>query len=384
MAILNKIKKSLGKKSKNINRAQVVDDNFKTYVKSLKQPAKLLDLTEYGLDEQAFMEMFTSQIMSRQLDLMARALRLENKVFYTIGSSGHEGSVMLGRLTRHTDPAFLHYRSGGFMMERSRHIPTIDPIYDTCLSFAASQSDPASGGRHKVWGSKDLWVLPQTSTIASHLPKAVGTALGIELGKRSHSGLPVPDDSIVVCNFGDASSNHSTAQGAFNAAAWASYQGLDVPVLFICEDNGIGISVKTPSGWIEKNYKHRPVLQYFYADGLDLAAGFRQVQRAVNFCRYERKPVFLHFKTTRLMGHAGTDFEVDYRKLDELEAEEAKDPLLKSAKIAVDAGIMAASDILDLYQRMHKRCMESAYKADLQRRITTVDEVIRPLAPYSP
>ena len=384
MAILKNLKSKLANKSKNINRAQVVDDNFKEFVNTLKKPNKLLILKDYGLTESAFIEMFTSQIMSRQLDLMARALRLENKVFYTIGSSGHEGSVMLGRLTRHTDPAFLHYRSGGFMMERSRHIPSIDPIYDTCLSFAASQADPASGGRHKVWGSKDLWVLPQTSTIASHLPKAVGTALGIELGKRSVSGLPIPDDSIIMCNFGDASSNHSTAQGAFNAAAWASYQGLDVPLLFVCEDNGIGISVKTPSGWIERNYKHRPGLQYFKADGLDLAQGYRQVKRAVDFCRFERKPVFLHLQTTRLMGHAGTDFEVDYRNIDELEAEEAKDPLLKSAKLAVDSGLMSSNDIIDLYERMNQRCMESAYKADRQKRIETIEEVIESLAPYSP
>ena len=384
MAILKNLKSKLTNKSKNINRAQVVDDNFKEFVSTLKKPDNLLKLKDYGLSDSVFIEMFTSQIMSRQLDLMARALRLENKVFYTIGSSGHEGSVMLGRLTRHTDPAFLHYRSGGFMMERSRHIPSIDPIYDTCLSFAASQSDPASGGRHKVWGSKDLWVLPQTSTIASHLPKAVGTALGVELGKRSDSGLPIPDDSIILCNFGDASSNHSTAQGAFNAAAWASYQGLDVPLLFICEDNGIGISVKTPSGWIERNYKHRPGLQYFKADGLDLAQGYRQVKRAVDFCRFERKPVFLHLQTTRLMGHAGTDFEVDYRNINELEAEEAKDPLLKSAKLAVDSGLMSPSDIIDLYERMNQRCMDSAYKADRQERIETIEEVVESLAPYSP
>jgi len=384
MEIIDKLKSKLKSKSKNINRAQVVDDNFKAYVNTLVKPDKLLNLNDFGLSDNDFLEMFTSQIMSRQLDLMARALRLENKVFYTIGSSGHEGNVMLGKLTKHTDPAFLHYRSGGFMMERSRYKKHIDPIYDTCLSFAASQSDPASGGRHKVWGSKELWVLPQTSTIASHLPKAVGTALGVELGKRSNSGLPIPDDSIVVCNFGDASSNHSTAQGAFNAAAWASYQGLDVPLLFVCEDNGLGISVKTPAGWIERNYKHRPGLQYFKADGLDLTHGYRQVKRAVDFCRFERKPVFLHLQTTRLMGHAGTDFEVDYRNIDELEAEEAKDPLLKSAKIAVDSGLMTPKDILDLYERMNTRCMDSAYKADTQKRIETIDEVVEPLAPYSP
>src|SRR5690606_2529915 len=116
-------------------------------------------------------------------------------------------------------------------------VPGIDPIWDTCLSFAAAKSDPSSGGRQQVWGSKPLWVLPQTSTIASHLPKAVGCALGIELTQRLQSKTPIPDDSIVICNFGAASANHSTAQGAFNAAGWAAFQGLKTPVLFVCEDN---------------------------------------------------------------------------------------------------------------------------------------------------
>ena len=70
------------------------------------------------------------------------------------------------------------------MAERFRKLPGMDPIMDSALSFAASKEDPASGGRHKVWGSKPLWVLPQTSTIASHLPKALGTAVAIEAGKR--------------------------------------------------------------------------------------------------------------------------------------------------------------------------------------------------------
>ena len=143
---------------------------------------------------------------------MARVLRVKNKVFYTIGSSGHEGNAMVARLTRHTDPAFLHYRSGAFMAERSRKLPGIDPVRDSALSFAASKADPASGGRHKVWGSKPLWVLPQTSTIASHLPKAFGTAMAIDQAVRLGHDLPIPDDSIAICSFGDASTNHATAQ----------------------------------------------------------------------------------------------------------------------------------------------------------------------------
>ena len=84
---------------------------------------------------------------------MARVLRVQQKVFYTIGSSGHEGNAMVARLTRHSDPAFLHYRSGGFMADRFRKLPGMDPVMDSALSFAASSHDPISGGRHKVWGS---------------------------------------------------------------------------------------------------------------------------------------------------------------------------------------------------------------------------------------
>ncbi len=368
-------------KSKVINRAQVVDDNFIAFVKNHQVTSPKTTLAQQGLDPVVLKELFESQLRSRQLDLMARILKLQNKVFYTIGSSGHEGNAMLGRLVRHSDPAFLHYRSAGLMMERSRHVPGTDPIWDTCLSFAAAQSDPASGGRHKVWGSKPLWVIPQTSTIASHLPKAVGCALGIELAQRSKARIPVPDDAIVLCNFGDASANHSTAQGAFNAASWAAFQGLKVPVLFVCEDNGIGISVKTPDDWIKSSFRHRPGMQYFQADGLDLETGYQQVKRAVDFCRQERKPVFLHLRTTRLMGHAGTDFEVDYRKLEELEAAEALDPLLKSAASVMNHGLMSAEEVLDWYQAIHLECMEKAESAHQQTKIQDLDEVMAPLAP---
>jgi 2-oxoisovalerate dehydrogenase E1 component len=154
---------------KGLNRAEICDVNFQEYVrefdgagaKSKPAPGDAI-LPGSALDARGFRELFESQLISRHLDLMARVLRVQNKVFYTIGSSGHEGNAMVARIARHTDPAFLHYRSGGFMAERFRKLPGMDPIMDSALSFAASKDDPASGGRHKVWGSKPLWVLPQT------------------------------------------------------------------------------------------------------------------------------------------------------------------------------------------------------------------------------
>jgi len=378
-----------------LNRAEICDQNFIEFVQQWEGSAGHAPAPDHEvlpgslLDAAGFMELFESQLVSRHLDLMARVLRVQNKVFYTIGSSGHEGNAMVARLTRHTDPAFLHYRSGAFMAERFRKLPDEsgqprDPVMDSALSFAASADDPASGGRHKVWGSKPLWVLPQTSTIASHLPKALGTAVAIEQARRIGHASPIPDDSIAICSFGDASSNHATAQTAFNAAAWTAYQKLPAPVLFVCEDNGIGISVKTPGGWIERNFAQRPDLDYFFADGLDLAAGYGQVQAAVEHCRRRRRPTFLHLRTTRIMGHAGTDFEIEWRPIAELVAVEASDPLLRSAAIALESGLLTREQMLQRYEAVRARCFAAADDADRRPKLTRLEDVVASLAPSSP
>ncbi len=373
-----------------LNRAEICDQNFVEFVREWdgrvqRRPADDAPvLPDSTLDAHGFLELFESQLISRHLDLMARVLRVQNKVFYTIGSSGHEGNAMVARLTRHTDPAFLHYRSGAFMAERFRKLPGMDPVMDSALSFAASKDDPASGGRHKVWGSKPLWVLPQTSTIASHLPKALGTALAIEQARRIGRALPIPTDSIAICSFGDASSNHATAQTAFNAAAWSAYQKLPAPVLFVCEDNGIGISVKTPDGWIARNFSGRRDLDYFHADGLDLAKGHADVARAVKHCRSTRRPTFLHLRTTRIMGHAGTDFEIEWRSVEELVAVEATDPLLRSAAIALESGLYTPESLLAQYEAIRARCFAAAEEADRRPKLITLAEVVAPLAPYTP
>jgi hypothetical protein len=115
-----------------------------------------------------------------------------------------------------------------------------------------------------VLGSKALNIPPQTSTIASHLPKAVGAAISIDLAQKlGLEDTPLPPDAVILCSFGDASVNHSTALGAINHALWQSHQDRPMPIVFVCEDNGIGISTRTPSGWIEAQYKGRPGLAIY-------------------------------------------------------------------------------------------------------------------------
>ena len=334
------------------NRAEVVDQNFTKFVKNnnFPPPQTNLHLSQTNIRPTELISIFESQVLSRHIDLKARLLKDEGKCFYTIGSSGHEGNAVFGKVFPTTDMAFLHYRSGPFFIERSKQVAGTTPIYDLALSFMASSEDPISGGRHKVIGSERLNIPPQTSTIASHLPKAVGTAFSIDRAKD----LDIPEsklkyDSIVLCSFGDASVNHATALSAFNTTSWISSQGGHVPIIFICEDNGTGISVSTDKKWIEQNFNNRQDIHYIQTDGLHLIDLIIKSRKVENDCRMNRSPIFLHMKTVRLMGHAGSDVEMGYRTLSEIEATEFNDPLLHSARILIENQCLSSEDILALY-----------------------------------
>lgn len=285
-------------------RKEALDDHFTTVVSQLSAPAVRQAWPDTALSTDMALTLFDAQLASRHLDLAARWLRAQGKGFYTIGSSGHEGNAAVAAALRLTDPALLHYRSGGFYAARAAQACGTDPIRDVLLGVLAATSEPISGGRHKVFGRHDLNVIPQTSTIASHLPRAVGVAFAIARARKLGVPCAWPDDAVTVCSFGDASANHSTAVGAINAALHAAYQGLPMPLLFVCEDNGIGISTRTPRGWIANAYGNRPGLQYFAADGSDLSSAYDTAQAAADWVRRHRKPAFLHLSTVRLMGHA--------------------------------------------------------------------------------
>jgi 2-oxoisovalerate dehydrogenase E1 component len=320
--------------------------------------------------------------LTRALDRQSRVMQRAGQGFYTIGSSGHEGMGAVALALRPTDMAFLHYRDAAFQIARASQLPGQNPTWDMLLSFASSAEDPISGGRHKVLGSKALNIPPQTSTIASHLPKAVGAAYAIGAARRyrpEHAELP--DDAIVMCSFGDASANHSTAQGAFNAAGWTAWQAIPLPLLFVCEDNGIGISTKTPKGWIEANFSSRPGLRYFKADGLDFYDAFKVAQEAAEFVRLRRKPAVLHIRTIRLYGHAGADVPTTYLPREEVEAEEAQDPLLHMVRLMDKAGVMTPAQALEIYNATNARVVRVADEVVTRPRLKTATEVMASIIP---
>ena len=363
-----------------MDRAAIVHENFRRRVAARDFPAG--QPPSGPLSSAAAVAIYRAACLSRALDRQSRAMQKAGQGFYTIGSSGHEGMAAVAAALRPTDMAFLHYRDAAFQIARADQVPGQSVAWDMLLSFAASSEDPISGGRHKVLGSRALMIPPQTSTIASHLPKAVGAAYAIGAARRrppEHRILP--DDAIIVASFGDASANHSTAQGAFNTAGWTSYQAIPLPLLFVCEDNGIGISTKTPRGWIAAGFSARPGVRYFAADGLDIYQSFAVAAEAAHYVRHHRAPAFLHLRMIRLYGHAGADVPTTYLSRDEVEADEANDPLLHMVRQLDQAGALAPADALAIYHDSAARVTRIAAEAVTRPRLKTAADVMASLIP---
>jgi 2-oxoisovalerate dehydrogenase E1 component len=374
-------------RSMTFDRVAIVEASLDTYLAEAPPAARLSGdapiRTGSGLTARKAVELFEDQLLSRQLDVAARNLKKTNRSFYTISSAGHENNAVIGAQLRITDPAFLHYRSGALMMARGRQLPGSTPAFDALLGIVASRDDPIAQGRHKVWGSRPLWVPPQTSTIASQMPKAMGLAFSLARARRLGVATDLPDDAVVLCSFGDASVNHATALAAINTARYAVRLGLPMPILFLCEDNQTGISVPTPEGWIASTFGNLEHLRYDLADG-EIDEVWDIVAEAVRFVRGARRPAFLHLRAVRLWGHAGSDAEQTYRSTAEIADNESRDPLLRNARRLVETGAATPAELQALVADTRERVAAAAEEATRRPRLETTEEVIAPMAPYHP
>lgn len=351
-----------------------VDDHFS---RSLRERA---DWARPGVaDPHRLLAYFDAQLESRHLDFAIRWLQTQGHAYYTIGSAGHESNAAVAMALRPTDPALLHYRSGGFFSARARQVAGSTPVDDVLNSATASMLDPISGGRHKVFGSVSLNVIPQTSTIGSHLPRAFGLAFALGRAAGTDMTPSWPLDSVVVCSFGDASANHSTAVGALNASAYCAHQGVPLPVLYVCEDNGIGISTKSPAGWVARSLSSLPAIEYAAADGTKPLELLETAHRLADLVRTQRRPAVLHLKTVRFMGHAGSDAEIAYRSSREIEDEYALDPLLATANALIDAGVLTAAQAVSRYEDVRESVMERAKSISGVRRLSSSRVITAPI-----
>jgi 2-oxoisovalerate dehydrogenase E1 component len=314
-----------------------------------------------------------AQVRSRLCDHAARELQGTGRSFYSIASAGHESNAAVALALRPSDPALLHYRSGAFYLARAAQAGR-DGVPDILQGVTAAVSEPIAGGRHKVFGNRELAVIPQTSTIASHLPRAVGVAFAVGRSRKLAVDSPWPEDAVVVCSFGDASVNHATAQAGLNSAAHLAHQALPLPLLFLCEDNGIGISVRSPAGWVESALRARQTIRYEPAPGDDPELVLEAATELAKWVRDQRRPAVLHLRTVRYLSHAGADVETAYRTQQEIRTDLEADPILATARWLVAAGGRSGGELAE-----RERVLAAADEAAQLPQLESAEAVMRPL-----
>lgn len=162
---------------------------------------------------------------------------------------------------------------------------------------------------------------------------AVGSGLAAQYKKT---------DQVCVCFFGDASTNQSTFHEALNlASVWK------LPVIFVCENNGYGISVSQARHQAVTDVSVRASaynIPGVTVDGNDVFAVYEAVGEAVARARKGQGPTLVECKTYRWRGHFEGDMTV-YRPEGELEAWLKKDPIPRVEKYMLENNIMSEDEI---------------------------------------
>jgi acetoin:2,6-dichlorophenolindophenol oxidoreductase subunit alpha len=151
--------------------------------------------------------------------------------------------------------------------------------------------------------------------VGGGLPIAVGAALAIKQQKR---------DDVAVCFFGDGASNEGAFHESLNMAAiWK------LPVIFVCENNGYGMSVSTKRSMSVENVADRAPaynMPGVIIDGNKLADVAEAMAIATERARKGDGPTLIECKTYRTRGHSRSDRN-KYRTKEEIEEWKLRDPI---------------------------------------------------------
>jgi 2-oxoisovalerate dehydrogenase E1 component alpha subunit len=219
--------------------------------------------------------------------------------YFWIGGPGEEAfNTCLGlQIKKGCGPEYdflhLHYRNSATLVAMGM------PLVDGIRQMGMTQTDPHSRGRNfpghfacRAWN-----VLPVSSVIEIQFAMAPGTAL---VQKR------LGGDSITIVTGGDA----GTAEGDFaSCLVWSTRLGHELPVLMIVTNNSWGISTPACTQHGERQIIDRGKafgIPGEIVDGNDPIASWHAIQRALHYCRTERRPFMLEATVSRLYGHSSS------------------------------------------------------------------------------
>jgi len=191
--------------------------------------------------------------------------------------------------------------------------------YEIILNGLSKADDVAGGGRHMSnhFAKPEIGIQNVSSATGNHASQAVGLARAIKYYR---------DDRIAFSSQGESSCSEGYVFEAFNGASREQ-----VPVVFVVQNNGYGISVpvweQTANPIVSDNYRGLKDFKIINCDGtnpFDSAAAMRQ---AVKHVQETGGPVLIHASCVRLFAHSNSDDDKKYRAEEELAECRRRDPL---------------------------------------------------------
>lgn len=301
-------------------------------------------------DQKTLLKWYRLLVLGRKIDERApNYLKQALGWSYHAPYAGHDAiQLAIGEVfDKETDHLFPYYRD---MLVALAAGCTPEELILNGLSKA---TDLASGGRHMSnHFAKPEWNIHNVSSCTgNHTLHAVGVARAMK--KYDHKG-------VAISSQGESSTSEGYVYEAINGASCEK-----LPVIFVFQDNGYGISVpkkdQTANEFAADNFTGFKNLQIIHCDGKDVFDSMNAMMTAKEHALKKSEPVIVHANCVRVGNHSNSDKHELYRDEKEREQAKAQDPLPAFKKILIEKGI----DEKDL-EKIENECQEellSAHKA---------------------
>ena len=256
--------------------------------------------------------------LGRALDEKAPSYLLQSLGWsYHAPYAGHDGiQLAIGQVfTLGEDFLFPYYRdmltvlSAGMTPE------------EIILNGISKATDPGSGGRHMSnHFAKPEWHIENiSSATGTHDLHAAGVARAMVY--YGHKG-------VAITSHGESATSEGFVYEAINGASLER-----LPVIFVIQDNGYGISVpkseQTANRKVAENFSGFKNLKIIYCNGKDVFDSMNAMTEAHEYARETSNPVIVQANCVRIGSHSNSDKHTLYRDENELEYVKDADPLMK-------------------------------------------------------
>jgi len=296
-----------------------------------------------SLSHERLIDAYKTMYTARKSDDKILLLLKQGKVFFHIGTSGHEAAQVGTAFAMRPgiDWAYPYYRDMAFSLAFGY---TVEEIFREALH---RNTGPSSGGFAMPfhYGRKQSRIVSQSSPTGTQFLGAVGTALG-----AVKEGL----DEVVYVSSGEG----ATSEGEFHEAVnWAARERL--PVIFLIQDNKYAISVTVREQMAAKSVYDLTAgyegLNRYEVDGCDFLATYETASDAVEKARRGKGPALVLAHTVRLLAHSSSDDQRKYRSETDLAEDRARDPLPRLEKHLIAKNILTPEGISDLQREVLDR-----------------------------